>query len=317
MEIIEAEPALKVPLTALQKLEEKHSPDVLLHKFRVERQLKLAEPEVPNPNIFFDVDIRPLEAITGVPDGGQQAVVKLRDGEVSRIVAVHGGAYKLTKNQDVFGAVGSALGCTEGLDMNDMRIFDQVSGFGGKTIRSYIFPEHRIKIGENDETNLRINVLNSYDGSTNLRIFTGGYRLVCKNGMIIGNDVSSFATRHTGSFDYHDISRRLAHSVSLFFSNAERWHKWSMQTCTDAQAAKVIEQIADGGQKVFEFLYAAWLDEKGNMGPTVWALYNAMTYWSTHYDVKAGSEANRASVVFTRENKVGKTLRLPIFTEAA
>lgn len=51
------------------------------------------------------------------------------------------------------------------------------------------------------------------------------------------------------------------------------------------------------------------------VGTTAWALFNALTYWSTHGDVRPGSEATRPTTVLRREEQVRRTLNTPAFRE--
>lgn len=289
-------------------------PDSVVTQFKVARDLKLAQPETPNENIFFPVTMVKLSSLTGLEDSGQQAVIR-RD--TKRILAVHGSAYKLTKNEDVYRAVDDSILKIKELRTDGMKIIDRMSHEGGRTIRSYQFPDHSIQIGENDRTELQIHALNSYDGSTNLRLFAGGFRVVCANGMVIGDEGANFATRHTGKFDAQAMSQRLTWSVDNFAHNKSNWVKWAKTACTDKQALEVISRISDGAEKLTSFLYSSWLNEKGNMGANVWSLFNSITYWSTHYDIAEKNQKNEIAIIQTRERKVLKVLDMPVFAEVA
>ena len=59
-------------------------------------------------------------------------------------------------------------------------------GDGQKTVYKWKIPGIKIKIAEDDIMNPEIIIKNSYDGSLQVHILAGAFRLVCSNGMIIG-----------------------------------------------------------------------------------------------------------------------------------
>ena len=233
------------------------------------------------------------------------------------IIAVHGSRYRLTKNETVYEGVDHLIRNTPALDTNGMMVRDQVAYAGGRTIRSYVFPEHEVKIGENDITQLRLNVINSYDGSTNLRICMGGYRIVCANGQVVGESFGDFASRHTGSFSIHEVAPRIAATLNNFLDVGESWKHWAITPCTDAKANAVIKKLAGKSASLTADLTLFWAEEQLKMGSTMWALFNALTYWSTHYAVNKANETNKSAIIQGREARVAAIVRTPLFLEVA
>ena len=69
------------------------------------------------------------------------------------------------------------------------------------------FQKHMVRLAHRDlnlkltqvgDSRPEIVLVNSYDGSSSLKIMLGIYRLVCSNGMIAGSTFGSFAVRHVG-----------------------------------------------------------------------------------------------------------------------
>lgn len=266
--------------------------------------------------LFFPVECRPLSDLTGRPDRDLQAVVRK---DTDTVLAVHGQRYSLIKNDEVYARVDSAIRESEALDTEGMRIEDSVAYEGGRSIRSYIFPEHKISIGRGrrDVTNLRLNVINSYDGSTNLRINMGGYRVVCANGMVVGNDVSNYVARHTSGFDVNEVKQRVAASVENFVKMGDKWRMWSKEPCSDEKAVGLIAEFSRGSAKMNAKLFDIWLNESKNLGKTMWAFFNALTYWSTHADIRSASAPNAPAIVLERESRVSRFLGNPLLKAAA
>jgi len=266
--------------------------------------------------LFFPVECRPLTELTGLPDRDLQAIVRK---DTNTVLAVHGQRYTLIKNADVYDRVDSAIRSSEALDTSGMRIVDSVAYEGGRSIRSYIFPEHKISIGRGrrDVTNLRLNVINSYDGSTNLRINMGGYRVVCANGMVVGDDVSNYVARHTSGFQVNEVKTRVAASVDNFMRMGDQWRRWSKELCTDDKAIGLIKAFSRGSAAMNTRLFDIWLTESGTLGKTMWAFFNTLTYWSTHATIKSASQPNAPAIVLEREARVSRFLGHPLFKAAA
>ncbi len=265
-------------------------------------------------DIFFPVRQQPLYELTGMHDRNLSAIVR---EDTNEVLAVHGSRYNLIKNEVVYEGIDHLIRNTPSLDTNGMLVQDQVAYAGGRTIRSYVFPEHEVRIGRDDVTQLKLNVINSYDGSTNLRICMGGFRIVCANGMVVGETFGDFASRHTGTFTPEEVAPRIAASLNNFLQVGESWKHWASTPCTDAKAAAVIAKLAGKSVNLSADLTLFWQEEKIKMGATMWSLFNALTYWSTHYGIKAANEANKAAIVQSRESRVTSILRSPLFLEAA
>jgi hypothetical protein len=245
-----------------------------------------------NNDLFFPVKIVPLDTV--LPSGmhsskGEQAVIRT---DTNEIVKVHGARYHLIKNEDVYEDVQQTLFNHPDIDHNGVIIKDQVARAGGLSIRSYIFPEHEIKMKAGDSTQLRINVINSYDGSSGLRICTGGYRLVCSNGQIIGDAISDYRTQHTSGFARQAVEPRIAASLTNFLNTGDQWRAWVNTPVSQDQVNAVLSRIAGDSDQLFETLVSYWKKESKTLGFNKWALYNVMTFWSTHQKINDNSIAN-------------------------
>lgn len=81
------------------------------------------------------------------------------------------------------------------------------------------FQKHMVRFAHNDLKLLNVNdsrpeivIVNSYDGLSSLKVMLGIFRLVCSNGMIVGNTWEGFKIRHVGDIhdDIHNALTRLA-----------------------------------------------------------------------------------------------------------
>ena len=182
----------------------------------------------------------------------------------------------------------------------------QQSHGGARTVVTYTFPEHRIQIKENDDMDLKISVLNSYDGSWKFMSLVGAMRLACLNGQVIGDFFSSFYGKHTKSLDTDVAVDKLEHSLDVYMKNAELWKLYPTTAVSELQAYNVFLNLAGESKVLLTLLLEIHSKYVEEMGSNLWALFNTMTDWSSHSKFK--NQANIASTIITREQKVRKVL---------
>lgn len=81
---------------------------------------------------------------------------------------------------------------------------------------------------------LRLECFNSVDGSSRLVILLGWLRLVCTNGLIIGETVASIRAIHDESLDLSRISSIISAGLTKVEIDRRRLHRWS-ETQIDPQ----------------------------------------------------------------------------------
>lgn len=259
----------------------------------------------PETDIYFPVQEYPLADLTGQPDRGYKAVVRT---DTNEIIAVNGSKYKLMPNKDVFNVVDQAIKKASGLKTDGMYIKDSTAHMGATTVRNYVFPEHSVTVNKGDVTEMRITVVNSYDGASQFKMLVGGFRLICLNGMVAGKVINKYSGRHTSGLNIGDMGIRLSNGIHGFSELSETWKQYADTKCTDGQAAKIIGKMT-ASENVRNSLMIYWLTEKATLGANMWALFNAMTYYSTHHKISRG-KGNEAMTIVAREAEVAKALPL-------
>ena len=222
-----------------------------------------------------------------------------------KIVSVVGSGYQLVQNADVFPQFEDAIRLSN-LDTNGMVRNVSTSHDGGRTVVSYDFPEHAISIGENDDVNLTLTVLNSYDTSWRFRVLGGAFRMLCANGMIVGDTFMEYSGKHTASLDTERAIRNLEVSLAGFLDEAELWKTYPKVEVTELEVAHVFARLANGSKTLLLDLDVTFNEYVDELGHNLWALFNTITAWSTHYKVK--NSENQASIIVNREEKVRKLL---------
>jgi len=222
-----------------------------------------------------------------------------------RLISVVGKNYNLVQNRDIIPQYEDAI-MRSNLDTNGIQRNIQYSHSGARTVVDYTFPSHRVAITDGDELDLKISVLNSYDGSWKFMSMVGAFRLLCTNGQIIGNSFSSYYGKHTKSLNVGDAIRKLETALDVYLHNVELWKQYPTTKLSIKDANRILLNLAGDNDKLMELLHSTYLKYVHQMGQNLWALYNAMTDWSTHTEVR--NESNRANTVLLREAKVRQVL---------
>lgn len=260
--------------------------------------------------LMFPVELVPLKKLTGKHSNGLQAVLR---SDTDQVIAVHGRDYRLVRNDEVFPEVDALV--DDLFDTANMTITDQITANSGKSLRTYRLPSHTVEPAKGDAVEMQVVVMNSYDGSSALRIHTGGLRLVCMNGMVLGDQASKFRAMHRSHFDHQAVIPRIRAATANFMAMEKEWALWTKRQVNEVEAEKVLVAVAAGSEKLLDELRCLWKMDARQGGANLWTLYNTVTYWSTHWGVKA---ENRTNVVLNREARVaGLLANNPLFHPAA
>ncbi len=225
--------------------------------------------------------------------------------DTGRIISVVGNGYNLVQNSDIIPQYERAI-ARSNLNTEGMMRDVQYSHDGARTVVSYRFPAHRIAVTEGDEMDLMITVLNSYDGSWKFMSMVGAYRMLCTNGQIIGDSFSSYYGKHTKSLDVEYAINKLEDSLEVYLQNAELWKQYPTVKINIREANNVLLQLANGNDKMMELLNSTYQKYVFEMGHNLWALFNTLTDWSSHAEVR--NKSNTPSTIISREQKVRKVL---------
>lgn len=262
---------------------------------------------------YFPVDLVDVN-VPGFDAGAFQAVVRQ---DTRKVLGVHRRGYHLVPNREIFSRFEDVL-FNSGIDLQGLEVKDALAQEGRMVVRSYIFPavQNEPKVG--DIVKFALKVTNSYDGGSAFRALMSGLRLVCTNGMVLPSDkMSAVYGRHTSGFSPDRAASKILHAVDAFLLWGRNWEKWSDREIGHEDATKVFESMPNINPRIMARLEDAWSVESGQAGRTVWALYNALTRWSTHAEVRPSAAHNRATIVLDRESRVDQVIRGQAFRRLA
>lgn len=223
------------------------------------------------------------------------------------------------------------------INTTDMVREFKTSHDGARAFGFYRFPMHREQVALNDDIELQLLVRNSIDGSMRFAIEYGALRLACLNGMTALGTIGKFKRKHTKYLNIHEAVAPLTNVIELYKNSVDTWKKFTKKQVTDKEAILCISD-AVATKEINKFIkdnistkfandveYLLWDKQlsrayqvkdvwseykkyRTDLGSTLWAVYNALTHWSTHTDAyKESSQKNIASIQNDRRTAIAKT----------
>ena len=258
-------------------------------------------------NVVFEKDLWTHNELGNYTNGNEQLVTTHKGitNKEGNCIAVVGKNYNLVQNADIMPQFHEVILASD-LDRTDMTKDIQQSHMGAKTIVTYTFPAHRIEIDTGDFVDLKIMVLNSYDGSWKFMSMVGAVRLACMNGQVIADAFSEYSAKHTRSLDVDVAVAKLETALIVYTKNTELWKKYPQSPVTNAEATKIFQRVAGKSDRLELLLEETYLKYVNEMGKNLWAVFNTLTDWSSHAKFK--NEANKVATIYNREAKVRKVI---------
>ncbi len=241
-------------------------------------------------------------------------VVSVR-ADTGQVLGYHSKNYKITEHKPVIESIRSAVERAS-VDATNVREQITVANKGARMIYQLELPEHVIRTPDGDTATLSFLGVNSFDGSFPLLLSVGAKQWACHNMQTFTDDaLAVYKSRHTKGLDIDQGSRIISKGVEVLEKEAELWHYWAKKKVTSPRylIAKMLGISADeeGLITTRSATYNYILDKYNNhystlMGKNYWALYNALTDWSTH----APSKGDKGNVLLMRQKKVSKLLNM-------
>ena len=264
----------------------------------------------------FPIEVFPTpNAVTGDLLPNSQQIIRTDTNEV---LGVHGRAYKPVLHDDVVNSIEDAV--IQSNVSKDYEVIPEIYDNGAKMRGTVhfrdLYVENKYSAEVGDIVNFRVDFMNSYDASWSFLQKSKGFRLLCKNGMVSGLAIATSKYKHTASINVEGSANKIQIGLKTFVTNQDRWATWtrtkveeeSVETFFKSTVAKAHTRqrnITKTNEKQLEKLLGIYSNEKRQLGSNLWALYNCLTYWSTHT-----SEDSRSPHItsFQREGAVENAL---------
>lgn len=267
-------------------------------------------PDGTNFQRFNSVEMQDIFDINGNAIPNSQCVMDL---DTNKVLGVHGNRYTLVRHEDVLQSTVDAVRRANVSQDYELKVIDIDSG--RKLRAELLFNDLVVEPKVGDYVQFRVSVFNSYDASWSYSQSADGLRLWCLNGCTSADHTAMHRFKHTANIDVNAATRKIGVGLDTFMTNPDRWRRWMNTPVYDAEveaffkatlAKKASRQIEDQvNVKQLEYLLQLWSNEKASLGSNAWALYNAMTYWSSHTSDSTSPEGTRRR----REDMLAMTLR--------
>lgn len=274
----------------------------------------------------FDAVAEPIYMVNHAENRAQKI-----DQNIGRVI-------RRTDNWDALGIVGAKYGIAPNKPLYDMvceaaedtlpsgsmrgiELKEFSSNGGAYTRFELVFPALAQPIEQfrgSTELNFRIGISNSFNGSGSVRVFAGAYDLVCTNGLIIG-EVEKKAARHTSGYTPAKFADFIRHELTTYEERAKVWQSYARKFITPDQAKEALESAGMSERRIASMLNQFEI-ESADRGRTAWALYSALTFYSSHNSERFGvrNSSNVDNVAITldnREREVSKVISSKAWAE--
>ena len=269
----------------------------------------------------FPVEVLELEAISKdgqigkdnykVPSSMQRAIVRTDTGAV---LGTHGGAYQMITHGEVVDKMEQAARNSERVT-RDFTHTQRVYENGAKLRGTIAFNDLVIEPQVGDYIKFHVDYTNSYDGAWSIMIKAEGYRLWCSNGCANPKALSFDRNKHTSGFSLQGTQAKINNAITGFFDSEGIWQKYAAQTVSQLQAETFLKAtickrstnttVIKVNESKLEKLMGLFRVESNKLGSNKWALYNAMTYWSSH--AQDANHPHRAEIL--RHSEVSKAIQ--------
>lgn len=186
------------------------------------------------------------------------------------------GRYRLIKHGDLIAAADLA---SDKLGIN--LECGKVMYHRGKFTTDLYMPDSFNVPGDPSGIRPQVTLGNSYGGTSALTGRAGVFRILCTNGTIIGTTIRADYQKHVGDFDVMKFVENLLLAVVL---RAEEYQKVAIEAAqTEANVEAVETLIRETTPKKYHnVLHSSVESNVITLGPTVWAMLQAISEISTH-----------------------------------
>ena len=294
----------------------------------------------------FDIGVVPLNYLVRGDDGlmerhnSSKSVIYRTDtrGELG----IHGHGYKAVAPKHMIDVTRNIIE-RSGLAINNMREQIRTSHDGARTFVQYTLPEHTYRTSDGDSASLSLLSISSFDGTWPFMISAAAIQSACTNLQVfVGGEVAVYKAKHTQSLDIEHGGRAITKAMDVFHKERDLWLQWIDTSVTDQAAFKffaealkcssalsLIESGVTQGDMVLsdmprkssslEYIWNKYVKVyRKRLGSNYWAVYNAMTDWSSHGGtVRQGTSGNIAAVKHERHQLIRTAIRNNDFMKAA
>jgi len=283
----------------------------------------------------FNIATTPLMYDTGTDtlNISKKKVIYRTDTGVE--LGVHGKNYKAVAPKHMIDTTRSIL---ERSDLNLTNVTEDIatSHDGSRTFVRYNMPTHEYTTPDGDTASLQLLATTSFDSTFPFLISVGALQNACLNTQIFTDGtVCLFKSKHTQGLDINHGASVISKALDVFESERELWTKWHNTSAITWEVFEIFARTVGWKSalphiaswtgegtlynhvssevpmnKNFQYLWKVYKEiYSKKLGNNFWAVYNALTDWSSHAPIgKRQDPKNIASVLNRRQQTVRDTI---------
>jgi len=205
--------------------------------------------------------------------------------------------YKLVSHQEMIEMTEEKIASFSHLGKYEREI--RMDGEGERMRAVFRFTENKVMIQKGDHINPTVEIFNSYDRSWKNQVMIGAFRLVCTNGLTIGETYGRFKKRHIKSLSLDEVDGILESGFDKLDKVAIEWKDWRKEKMEPKAVEDAVKQLALTTKEeallleeeevstqisVEDWLLFQELQMRKEMWGvmTKWVFYNILTQFITH-----------------------------------
>jgi len=213
---------------------------------------------------------------------GYKAIVDADTGKVFSIVT---NDYKIITHQQAIEQIESIIAKQE--DLGGYALTVNFYNDGGRMRCTFTFPRITAEIAKGDIVNLQLHLSNSYDVTWPFTVILGAFRLVCTNGLVVGEKMLHIKKRHVYELDHLNIEHTITTATRRFQKQSGQWKDLDQIPLNPTVYGQVMQTMKFGKQATEEIgckieQEARGYDDSHFPLMSLWAFYNVITWYLTH-----------------------------------
>lgn len=240
---------------------------------------------------------------------GRKALIRMGENGPKCLNVVNS-TYKTVQNDELFRAIHDGITRHVGArELETCEIRDNIAYGGTQCFREYRFPDISFASPESDKIAFRIIVHNGF-GSGAIKLYAGAIDFFCTNGLVLGEYTSLYG-KHTKGLSIGRFGDTVAASIDIFWKNREFFNGLrERRVLSDEVVSKWLND--NFGDRLGNRLFHQYVVECKVRGRTLWSVYSALTYYSSHavgeFALRKTANDHAAATMMKRENDVRKAV---------
>jgi hypothetical protein len=205
--------------------------------------------------------------------------------ETEKVFSVVSKDYRLIRHEEAVKRIEEAISRTP--ELGSHRIEAGFYNDGGRMRLRYIFQDVSVEIEEGDSVNPELQLFNSYDLTWPFIVILGAFRIICTNGLVVGEKLVHLKKRHTRQLDQIDLREELTTALERFYLQTDQWKEWASYQLSSKTYNRVMEDMKFGAKATEEIekraeQRAEGFDDYGFPIINGWIFFNILTWYITH-----------------------------------